>query len=216
VAIETGLRQRKKQQTRQQIYEAAARLFGERGFDAVTVAQVAREADVSEVTVFNYYPTKEDLFFGGMEFFEERLLAAVRERPPGESALAAFRRVLLESSSRLAAKENAALIAGAAKLIGDSPALQAREREIAALYTQRLADLLAAESGSKAAGIEAYGVAGALMGVHRALVRHVRDAVLEGQTGPELAAAFRRLARRAFARLETGFATYAINRTRAH
>jgi hypothetical protein len=94
--------------------------------------------------------------------------------------------------------------------------LQAREREVAALYTQRLADLLAAESGSKAAGIEAYGVAGALMGVHRALVRHVRDAVLEGQTGPELAAAFRRLARRAFARLETGFATYAINRTRAH
>ena len=73
MATELGLRQRKKQQTRQAIYEAARRLFAARGFDRITVAEVAREANVSEVTVFNYFPTKEDLFYAGMHFFEEEL-----------------------------------------------------------------------------------------------------------------------------------------------
>src|SRR5262245_1292660 len=54
----TGLRDRKKQQTRQLIFETAARLFAARGFDVVTVAEVARAADVSEMTVFNYFPTR--------------------------------------------------------------------------------------------------------------------------------------------------------------
>ncbi len=70
VAAEVGLRERKKQQTRELITDTAHRLFSDRGFDAVTVAEVARAANVSEVTVFNYFPTKEDLFFGGMQFFE--------------------------------------------------------------------------------------------------------------------------------------------------
>ena len=73
-----ALRERKKQQTRQQIYEAARGLFEQKGFDRVSVAEIARAANVSEVTVFNYFPTKEDLFYGGMEFFEEQLVDAVR------------------------------------------------------------------------------------------------------------------------------------------
>src|SRR3954468_689632 len=91
-----GLRERKKEQTRRLIAETARRLFAERGFDAVTVGEVARAADVSEKTVFNYFATKEDLFYAGMEAFEDRLLGAVRDRGPGETALAAFRRFLLE------------------------------------------------------------------------------------------------------------------------
>src|ERR671933_2466057 len=93
--MSTGLRERKKQQTRELIANTARRLFGERGFEAVTVAEVARAADVAEKTVFNYFATKEDLFYSGMEAFEERLLGAVRDREPGETALAAFRRFLL-------------------------------------------------------------------------------------------------------------------------
>ena len=87
-----GLRERKKQQTRQQIFEVARGLFDKKGFDRVSVAEIARAANVSEVTVFNYFPTKEDLFYGGMEFFEEQLVESVRHRPKGESAVKAFRR----------------------------------------------------------------------------------------------------------------------------
>src|SRR5919106_2026623 len=94
-AAAPGLRERKKQQTRRLIAETARRLFGERGFDRVTVAEIARAADVSEKTVFNYFPTKEELVYWRLGAFEEELLATIREREPGEPALAAFKRFLL-------------------------------------------------------------------------------------------------------------------------
>src|ERR687887_78021 len=85
VSTEPGLRERKKQQRRQLIAETARRLFAERGFDRVTVAEIARAANVSEGTVFNYFPTKEDLFYDRMEVFESALLEAIREREAGEA-----------------------------------------------------------------------------------------------------------------------------------
>src|SRR5437879_13605264 len=109
-----GLRERKKEQTRQAIAETARRLFGERGFDAVTVAEIARAADVSEGTVFNYFPAKEDLFYGQTESFETALVDAVRDRPAGESALAAFRRFVLDRAVGLDAR--AEVIAKAARI----------------------------------------------------------------------------------------------------
>jgi AcrR family transcriptional regulator len=212
MATSTGLRERQKQQTRQLISDTAARLFADRGFDAVTVAQVARAADVSEMTVFNHFPTKEDLFFDKMEFFEERLLDAVRERAEGVSALGAFRRLVVDSCDRLAAEERAEVIAKAAALVAASPALQVREREIVARYTKRLAELLAAETDARPDDVEPWGVAGGLMGAHRALVGYVRGSVLAGRHGPKLAADARSQARRAFARLESGLADYAVKR----
>jgi AcrR family transcriptional regulator len=210
VTTQTGLRERKKQQTRDLIAETAVRLFAERGFDGVTVAEVARDANVSEVTVFNYFPTKEDLFYGRMEFFEERLLLAVEERPPGEPVLTAFRRSLLESSGRLAAQEAVELIAWAARIINASPALQARERGIVARYTELLAAMIAAETGISRDGVEPIAVATALMGVHRALVAFVRKEVLSGRRGTRLAEDFRSQAIHAFALLEKGLAGYAV------
>src|SRR5919204_1312133 len=145
MSAEPGLRERKKERTRQQIGEAAQRLFAERGFDAVTVAEVAREADVSVGTVFNYFPTKEELFYSGMESFEARLVDAVRERPAGQSVLEAFSDFVLAGTSRLASEEVAEVVRSAASVIEASPALQARERQIVAESTGELADLLAAE-----------------------------------------------------------------------
>src|SRR5947209_12512883 len=92
VTTELGLRERKKQRTRQQIADTARRLFAERGFEAVPVTEIAREAEVSEATVFNYFATKEDIFFSRLEAFEEELLSSIRDRRPGESVLEAFGR----------------------------------------------------------------------------------------------------------------------------
>src|SRR3954463_10704149 len=120
-----GLRERKKEQTRQHIADTARRLFLERGFDRVTVAQIARAADVSQKTVFNYFPTKEDLFYWRMETFEEDLLAAVRERAPGESALTAFGRFLLAQRGLLGKHEPEARdqLVRISRMIEASPAL---------------------------------------------------------------------------------------------
>ena len=210
MATEPGLRERKKGQTRDLIAQTAGRLFAERGFDAVTVAEVARKADVSEVTVFNYFPAKEDLFYVGMEFFEEKLLLGIAERRPGESVLAAFRRLLLESAGRLAEPDAVKVIAKAARIIDASPALQARERGIVARFTERLAAQIASEMGVSDDVVEPLAVATALMGIHRALVAYVRRQVLGGRPPSRLVAGFRAQATQAFALLENGLAGYAV------
>jgi AcrR family transcriptional regulator len=209
MSTQPGLRERKKRQTRALIAAAAHRLFSERGFDAVTVAEVAQAADVSEGTVYNYFPTKEDLFYGGMEAFEAELVDAVRQRPVGQAVLDAFRRFMLDRLGRLADEEVPEVVATAARLVGASRALQAREREIVAHYTDALAALIAQEPRTPAGDVEAAAVAAALMGVQRALVGYVRAQVLDGEHGPKLAAASRAQAERAFARLKAGLGDYA-------
>jgi AcrR family transcriptional regulator len=202
----SGLRERKKERTRQAIVDAAHGLFGERGFEATTVADVARAADVSEGTVFNYFPTKEDLFYGGLESFEQRLVDAVRDRSTGEPALAAFRRFLLDGTKRLEADDVADVIRSSTAILEASPALQTREYEVVARFTEQLGMVLAEEAGGDA---EPRAAAAALMGVQRAVVAHVRSAVRSGLSGRPLAASARKQAERAFARLEQGLGDYA-------
>jgi AcrR family transcriptional regulator len=211
VTAEPGLRERKKRKTRALIAETARRLFAERGFDAVTVAMVASTAEVSQATVFNYFPTKEDLFYSGMEAFEAELVEAVRNRPAGESPLAAFRRFVVDNTQRLADKDLPLVIANTARVISASPALQAREREVVARATDSLASVIADETGAGSHDIEAWTVANALMGVQRALVTHVRAEVLAGRHGTKLAVSARSEAERAFAVLESGLTHHAIN-----
>jgi AcrR family transcriptional regulator len=95
-----GLRERKKRETRQRISDIATALFIERGFDEVTVAEVAAAADVSKVTVFNYFPRKEQLFFDrdieGMELLD----AALRTRAPGTPVTEAVRRLILDLAAQ--------------------------------------------------------------------------------------------------------------------
>ncbi|GHD90017.1 TetR/AcrR family transcriptional regulator [Streptomyces naganishii] len=89
-----GLRERKKRRTRQYISDVATGLFVERGFDAVTVAEVAEAADVSVNTVYNYFPAKEDLFLDRSSGVVDRLARWVRGRDEGESAARAVLREL--------------------------------------------------------------------------------------------------------------------------
>ena len=207
---EGGLRQRKKRQTREAIADAARRLFRERGFDAVTVAEVAKAADVSEQTVFNYFRTKEDLFFSGMQTFEEQLVDAVRQRAPGESALGAFRRALLGRLVGLADPQAADAIASAARLIAASRTLQNRERAVLAQQTRALADALSDRPQPDEHRIEGLVAASALMGVHAAVLEHVRVLALRGLRGAELVTAMEAEVVRAFDRLERGLRDYAI------
>lgn len=89
-----GLRERKKRQTRQYISDVATGLFLERGFEAVTVAEIAEAANVSVNTVYNYFPAKEDLFFDRSAGVADRLARWVRGRDAGESAARAVLREL--------------------------------------------------------------------------------------------------------------------------
>jgi AcrR family transcriptional regulator len=208
VPASAGLRERKKQQTRELIADTARRLFAERGFDTVTVAEVARSANVSEVTVFNYFPTKDDLLFGGMQFFEEQLIDAVRSRPEGESVLATFRRTVIDGTKRLGSEETTDAIVAAGNLILASTSLAEHEREVVSRYTALLAVVLAEEADVDPGDVETVGVAAALMGVQRALVGYVRSNVMAGRRGPRLAADARSQALRAFGRLERGLMDY--------
>jgi AcrR family transcriptional regulator len=211
VASEPGLRERKKRQTRELIADAAWRLFAERGFDRVTVAEVARAADVSEATVFNYFPTKEDLVYGRMEAFEEELLRAIRDRAAGESVLTAFGRFVLEPRGLLSARDEGAAerLATIARVITTSRALLAREHQILARYTDSLAALIAEETRAAPGDVEPWVVANALIGIHRALVDCVRRHALAGREIARVAREVRSQGKRALARVESGLGDYA-------
>jgi AcrR family transcriptional regulator len=96
-----GLRDRKKAQTRQAIIDAAERLFAERGFEAVTVEEIAGAAHVTKKTVFNHFQSKEDLALDRAGQYEQVLLAVIRDRPEGTSALDAFRALCRRQGSEL-------------------------------------------------------------------------------------------------------------------
>jgi AcrR family transcriptional regulator len=207
---ELGLRERKKRQTRELIAETARRLFVERGFERVKVAEVARAAEVSEATVFNYFPTKEDLVYWRLETFEDELPSTIRERAPGESFLAAFRRFVLAQRGLLAEPdpEAAEFLAGVTRMIAESPALLARERQVFDRYTASLAALIAEETGVSPDNPEPWVAANALMGVHRALVDYARGRILAGARAPGLRRQVRAHGDRALESLERGLGDY--------
>jgi AcrR family transcriptional regulator len=207
-----GLRERKKQRTRQQISETARRLFSERGFEQVSIAEIAREAEVSEQTVFNYFPSKEDLVFSGLEAFEDQLLTAVRDRPAGETVLAAFGEFILQPRGLLAATDESAAreLIAVTRMIAASPSLLAREQRIFARYTDALAQLIGADMGARAGDLRPYVVANALIGVHRALIAYVRERLEAGASDRgRLARQVRRRGEHALALLSDGLGDYA-------
>jgi AcrR family transcriptional regulator len=203
-----GLRERKKQQTRELIAETARRLFTERGFERVTVAEIARTADVSEQTVFNYFPTKEDLVYWRLESFEDELLSTIRDRAPGESVLTAFGRFVRQPRGMLGTYDpgERERLAALTRMIVASPALLAREQRIFAGYTDSLARVLADEAGG--AEVEAWVAANAIIGAHRGLVAFARRRIVDGAT--DIADEVREQADRALALLEGGLGGYGV------
>jgi AcrR family transcriptional regulator len=192
-----GLRETKKKETRQEIADAAMRLFVTRGFDHVTVAEVAAAAGVSEKTVFNYFPTKEDLFFDEVPERSRRLRDAIANREPGESVVSALRRMQGTEMKRLASPG----FAHFARVIEESRALQAKELEMMAVFVQTLADVLESEGVDER---DARIAAGLLVSIHRQMFRQARRQALAGKHGPAAARALRADLERAYELVEHG------------
>jgi AcrR family transcriptional regulator len=141
---QAGLRERKKEATRQAISDVATELFLERGFDNVSVAEIAEAAEVSRMTVFNYFPRKEDLFFDREEESRQMLRAAFAERRSGEAPMVTLRKLVLSLADR--AHPFAKFTDGTAKFwrtVAESPALSARAREMRDEFIDDLATVLA-------------------------------------------------------------------------
>lgn len=203
----SGLRDRKKTQTRDRITQVAYRAFLDRGFDAVTVTQIAAAADVSPATVFNYFPTKEDIVFAGMVSHEARLVDAVRARPAGQSLLDAFRDFITVPGGLLADGDPAAAstrLAAAARMIAASTALTERELVLYDRHTVALAAV--ARDAPEVPPGQSWVVANALIGVGRAMTTTVRQMAIEGQDAQTIARHVVRQAQAALDLLETGLA----------
>ncbi|MFF4772150.1 TetR family transcriptional regulator [Microtetraspora fusca] len=117
-----GLREDKKRRTRQAIADVAMRLFAERGFEAVTVNEIAEAAGVVKVTLFKYFPSKESLVLHAVE---ENLAGVVTARPPGRSPLRALREHLLAFAAAPGVVGDADELITRMKVIVDSPTLTA-------------------------------------------------------------------------------------------
>src|SRR3712207_4308791 len=119
-----GLRERRKALTSAELESAAFRLFGERGFDAVTVDDIAAEADVSRRTFFRYFASKEDVLLADHFVQLARLRDAMDARPPDEPIVTALRNALLSMSSDFEERKEMIILRG--RLMRDTPSLQAR------------------------------------------------------------------------------------------
>jgi AcrR family transcriptional regulator len=141
--FDVSLRERKKAETRQRIADLATLMFIERGFDNVPITEIAEAAGVSKVTVFNYFPRKEDIFFDRFPQVREMLTAAVEGRGPDETPVAALHRLFVEVA------EEGHPIGGFEdrfvafwRTVLASPALRARAREAVDEFVTHLAGVL--------------------------------------------------------------------------
>jgi AcrR family transcriptional regulator len=202
-----GLRERKKRATREAIAVTARRLFAKRGFDAVTVAEIAAAADVSEKTVFNHFATKEDLVFAGGETRLAQLHAAIAQRRPGTSVLDVFRANSEAMLDTVAAGEGDERLV-VPRIVRDSPTLRKRlaagwEGEAATLAAV-VAEATAADGDDLVPAV----VAGALAWTLITIFRAAFDGLLAGQDPEQLAARLRPQATRAYDQLAAGLRAY--------
>ncbi|SRR6266496_3852647 len=205
----TGLRELKKQQTRQAISDTATRLFLEHGFEEVTISDIASAARVAKMTVTNHFPRKEDLALDYHEPFAASLARTVAARPVGDSALAALRREFLAAARR---HDPLAGFSGQdfAQMIVDSPTLTTRLRDLHDQREEALARTLATDTGAGLDDIAPKAAAALLGAAHRVLFQEVMDLTLRGRSNQKIAVAVTRSAHQVFGLLEPSLADYAV------
>lgn len=207
---EPSLRERKKEQTRSTLWNLAIELFTEHGFDSVSVAQIAAAANVSKMTVFNYFATKEELVVGPMAEHIHEPAQIVRDRAVGESAVAAIRRHFLDAlalrdpNTGLSESPN---ILAVQRLVRATPALKQRAYGILARTEESLTDELAAQTGG--AIFIARLSAALILSTRNALVLENADRIIAGESADAVYPDAAATATRAFHMLEHGLGDYA-------
>ncbi|GIG66275.1 TetR/AcrR family transcriptional regulator [Phytomonospora endophytica] len=180
---ELSLRERKKRETGRIIWTTALAMFRERGFDAVSVKEIADAVSVSKMTVFNYFPTKEDLVMHPMAEHIDEPMRVVRDRPSGVTPHAAFRAHFIAALRRFDAATglNAKpLVRDIQQLVTKTPTLMMRMLAYNGLGERMLADQLVSE-GATAATAEI--MAGQIMATRNVLI-HLNRGTLDGGRAP--------------------------------
>jgi AcrR family transcriptional regulator len=204
-----GLRERKKRETRAAIVRHAMKLFAARGFDAVTVADVAHAAGVSEKTVFNYFPAKEDLVVHGGAERLDALIEAIRTRPPSASVVQPFRAATMAFIDQVQTGSVEDIVA-VPRLVAGSKSLRDRlflawEQE-AALLTPVVGEATGHVGDELVPAV----VARTLAWTHRVVLRTALRRLLAGDDQVAVATDLRTEANRAYDLLERGLAEYGV------
>ena len=209
-----GLRERKKRAMRQQLSDTAARMFVERGFDAVRVADVGEACGVSEKTVFNYFPSKEALILDRLEATADALRTHLSD--PALHPVTAMLTILDHELHILAATLAAdpdpdralAQYQKFGNLIRNTPSLRAYQSDTADRFVDIAAEVLATRTGLRPDDPEPQIVAAALLGLWRVQFRALRTHLRPGQQLPDVINAVTRDVCRAARLVEEGLATF--------
>ncbi|HEV7494269.1 TetR/AcrR family transcriptional regulator [Baekduia sp.] len=218
-----GLRAWKKARTRLTISNIATGLFMRDGFEAVTVAQIAAAAEVSVKTVFNYFPSKEELFFDRVEDVIGALVDAVVERPAGATVVGALHGVLADRLvpfdddgwRRLRNAEDYERFRRFLATEEASPALRTRRLVIAELWTARLAQLFAHQLGLPKGDPRAATLAAMVIAVMTLRARTLSAAMAERLSARTVERRVRAVVDEAFERLAVAFADVDLPRPAA-
>jgi AcrR family transcriptional regulator len=151
-----GLRERKKQQTRDTIARVALELFAERGYDETTLAEIAEAADVSPRTIFSYFDSKEEILFCDEPAYLDLLRDALEHRPPGSTTVDALREIL----SSMPEPDELAMLRK--QVVTTSPGLKLKMRARVAQLEPVLAESLAKDLGSEPDDVRALMIAASM------------------------------------------------------
>jgi AcrR family transcriptional regulator len=178
-AVRPGLRERKKQKTRETIIEVALELFVERGYEETTIAEIADAAEVSPRTIFAYFPSKEDILFCDMPEIQERLAQVLRDRPEGATALDALRDFIAGSLST-ASNEAHNVVLRRRIVIAGNETLRRNQRARFSPFEHQMAEAIAEDLHARPDDIRPRMVAAALATAFSAIHDH------DPATSPEL------------------------------
>lgn len=208
VTERVGLRERKKQRTHDAISAAAISLFLARGFDAVSVADVAAAAEVSKPTLFKYFATKEDLVLHLIADHQGEAARVVRQRRAAESPLAALRRHFLDGLDRrdpVTGLNDHDQVLAFHRMVFSTGSLAARVASYAASDEAALAEALAE---ARAGELTSRLAAGQIVAVRRILARENWRLLIEGRSATQVYPEAVTAANHAFDLLESGLAAH--------